>query len=70
MVGSAILRRLAREDCGVPIADRSVLDLKRQRETEGWLARERPDAIFMAAAKVVGILANDTFSGHCHVSQE
>jgi len=35
--------------------------LKRQSETEDWLARERPDAIFIAAAKVGGILANETY---------
>jgi GDP-L-fucose synthase len=60
MVGSAIARRLAREDCTVIVADRAVVDLRRQRETEEWLARERPDVIFIAAAKVGGILANDT----------
>jgi len=62
MVGSAIFRRLACEDCRVIVADRSVIDLKRQRKTEEWLARERPDAIFLTAAKVGGILAND--AGH------
>ena len=61
MVGSAILRRLAREDCRVIVADRAVIDLRLQKETVEWLARERPDAIFLAAAKVGGILANDTF---------
>ncbi|WP_289781872.1 GDP-L-fucose synthase [Caulobacter sp. RL271] len=61
MVGSAIVRRLAKEDCEVLIAGRDVLDLERQDQVERWLATEKPDAIFMAAAKVGGILANDTY---------
>lgn len=61
MVGSAIVRRLAKEDCEVLTAGRDVLDLERQDQVERWLAAEKPDAIFMAAAKVGGILANDTY---------
>lgn len=60
MVGSAICRRLASEDCAVVTAPRGAVDLRRQAETEGWLASERPDAIFLAAARVGGIQANDT----------
>ena len=60
MVGSALKRRLAREDCEVVTVDRATLDLTRQREVEAWLASVRPDAIVLAAAKVGGILANDT----------
>jgi GDP-L-fucose synthase len=59
MVGSALKRRLAREDCEVATVDRATLDLTRQREVEAWLASVRPDAIVLAAAKVGGILAND-----------
>ena len=61
MVGSAIVRRLAAERCEVLVADRRELDLMRQAEVEAWVARNRPDAIFLAAAKVGGILANDSF---------
>jgi GDP-L-fucose synthase len=61
MVGSAIVRRLAAEDCEVVTAGRETLDLKRQDQVETWMAREKPDAIFLAAAKVGGILANDTY---------
>jgi GDP-L-fucose synthase len=61
MVGSALKRRLAREDCEVVTVDRSTLDLTRQREVEAWLASVRPDAIVLAAAKVGGIVANDTY---------
>lgn len=61
MVGSAIVRRLASESCEVLTAGRDVLDLERQSAVEAWIAQEKPDAIFMAAAKVGGILANDTY---------
>src|SRR5712691_5460886 len=58
MVGSAIVRRLASEDCDVVFAERSVLDLTRQADTEAWLRREKPDVAVIAAAKVGGISAN------------
>jgi GDP-L-fucose synthase len=60
MAGSAIVRRLAREECEVITAGRETVDLMRQKETEDWLAANRPDAIFLAAAKVGGIHANNT----------
>ncbi len=60
MVGSAIVRRLASEDCEVLIADRIAVDLKRQDQTHAWIMENKPDVIFLAAAKVGGILANDT----------
>ena len=60
MVGSALVRRLAGEDCEAITVDRSEVDLIRQAEVEAWLANARPDAIVIAAAKVGGILANDT----------
>lgn len=60
MVGSAVVRRLASEGCEVITAGRDIVDLMRQSEVEAFLAHARPDAIVMAAAKVGGILANDT----------
>lgn len=60
MAGSAIVRRLAREDCTVLTAARSELDLMDQSATRAWFAAYRPDAVVVAAAKVGGILANDT----------
>jgi GDP-L-fucose synthase len=62
MVGSAILRRLeARADAGALLTvDRAELDLLRQAEVEAWFERHRPEAVFLAAAKVGGILANAT----------
>ena len=62
MVGSAIVRRLQREDCEILTASRAEVDLSRQAEVEDWMASARPDAVFLAAAKVGGILANDTYS--------
>jgi GDP-L-fucose synthase len=58
MVGSAIVRRLAREKCEILTAPRGRLDLLRQVEVERWFADNRPDAVFLAAAKVGGIYAN------------
>ena len=62
MVGQAILRRLAEEDCEVLTAERAEVDLTRQAEVEAWMGRVKPDAIFVAAAKVGGILANDSYA--------
>lgn len=61
MVGSAIVRRLESEGCDIMRPDRAGLDLRRQDEVESWVAREKPQAVFVAAAKVGGILANDTY---------
>jgi GDP-L-fucose synthase len=63
MVGSALVRRLAREDCEVLTADRAALDLRRQAETEAWMADAKPEAVFLAAARVGGIAANDARPG-------
>jgi len=61
MVGGAILRRLKTEDCEILIAGRDGLDLRRQADVEKWVLTNRPDAVFVAAAKVGGILANDSY---------
>lgn len=61
MVGSAIVRRLARESCEVLVAPRNELDLTNQAQVADWMSRARPDAVVLAAAKVGGILANDTY---------
>jgi GDP-L-fucose synthase len=61
MVGSAVVRRLGGEGCEVMTAGRDVVDLKRQAEVEAFVRDARPDAVVMAAAKVGGILANDTY---------
>ncbi len=60
MVGSAIVRRLASESCEILTIGHRDLDLTRQAEVEAWMNDSRPDAVFLAAATVGGILANDT----------
>lgn len=60
MAGSAIVRRLAREECEVITASRAELDLRSQYDVNAWIADKRVDAIFLAAARVGGILANST----------
>ena len=59
MVGGALLRRLASEDCEVLTVSRDEVDLRCQADVEAWMAEAKPDAVFMAAATVGGILAND-----------
>ena len=61
MVGAALVRRLEQEDCEIITAGREVVDLTRQAEVEAWMNEARPQAVFLAAAKVGGILANDTY---------
>jgi GDP-L-fucose synthase len=61
MVGAAIVRRLQDENCDVLTASRADMDLRDQAAVRGWMQRERPDAVFLAAAKVGGILANDLY---------
>ena len=60
MVGSALVRRLASENCKVLTATRDELDLLRQAAVETWMERARPDVVVIAAATVGGIFANDT----------
>lgn len=59
-VGSALLRRLAEEDCILLTVERKDLDLTRQTHVEEWIKETRPQAVFLAAAKVGGIVANDS----------
>ena len=61
MVGSALVRRLAREQCEILTADRAQLDLTRQDQVSTWMEAAKPQAVFMAAAKVGGILANASY---------
>lgn len=60
MVGSALVRRLSQENCEVLTVGREELDLTDQRAVLGWMHNHRPQAVFLAAARVGGILANAT----------
>jgi GDP-L-fucose synthase len=60
MVGSALLRRLAREEVKLVTVDRREVDLCNQAQVFDWFAKVRPQVIFLAAAKVGGIVANNT----------
>jgi GDP-L-fucose synthase len=63
MVGAALVRRLATEDVELLTVRRSEMDLRDQAAVSGWFAAKRPQAVFLAAAKVGGIVANNTLRG-------
>ena len=58
MVGSALVRRLNDENCEILTCD---LDLRKQAKTHAWMSDNKPQVVIIAAAKVGGILANDTY---------
>jgi GDP-L-fucose synthase len=60
MVGSALVRRLAQEDVKLLTVPRRELDLRDQKAVFDWFAENAPQVVFLAAAKVGGIIANDT----------
>ena len=61
MVGAAIVRRLASENCEVLTATRADMDLIEQAEVRHWMADNKPEVVVVAAAKVGGILANSSY---------
>lgn len=61
MVGSAVVRNLQSADCQLVLADRQQLDLTRQESVERFLQSERPEVVVIAAARVGGIHANQTY---------
>jgi GDP-L-fucose synthase len=61
MVGSALVRRLVQEDCEILAATRAELDLRDAGAVREWAAAKRPQAVFLAAAKVGGIAANNAY---------
>ena len=61
MVGAALTRRLKQENCELLTANRHDLNLIRQDAVENWMHTARPQVVFLAAAKVGGIAANDTY---------
>ena len=60
MVGSAVSKRLASEDCELFLVKRPELDLRDQKAVRSWLNKNKPDVIVVAAATVGGILANSS----------
>lgn len=64
MVGSAIKRKLeSRGFSNLILCKSSVLDLRDQASTTAFFKKERPEYVFLAAAKVGGIMANSTYQG-------
>ncbi len=63
MVGGALTRRLAEENVNLLTVARSEVDLRDQAAVNKWFAANRPQAVFLAAATVGGIVANDTLRG-------
>jgi len=61
MAGSAIVRRLDREDCHIVVASRRELDLRNSDAVDRFMARAKPDAVVVAAGKVGGIRANSAY---------
>ncbi len=60
MVGAAIVRRLASENCEIVTATRAELDLRSPDQVRAFVDRHRPDAVFLTAGKVGGVLANQS----------
>ena len=60
MAGAALVRRLASENCITLSAARGTLDLRDRSAVRGWMERERPDVVILAAARVGGVFANAT----------
>jgi GDP-L-fucose synthase len=63
MVGGALVRRLAQEDVELLTVPRHEVDLRDQAAVVSWFAKARPQAVFLAAAKVGGIGANSALRG-------
>ena len=60
MVGSALVRRLAQEECELLRVRRDTVDLRNQAAVDRWFDQHRPEAVLLAAARVGGIHANDS----------
>lgn len=61
MLGSAVVRRLAQEDCEILTVAREELDLRDQAGVKAWFEAVRPDVVVLAAARVGGVLANSRY---------
>ena len=61
MVGRALIRRLATENCEILTSNRHTVDLKNQAAVENWFKKNKPNVVFLAAARVGGVHANRSF---------
>jgi len=61
MVGAALVRGLQSENCEILTVNRDAVDLRDQAATRDWVTFAKPDLVFLAAARVGGILANDSY---------
>jgi GDP-L-fucose synthase len=61
MAGSAIVRRLAQENCTLLTVERKDLDLSKEEQTFRWFEKEHPDVVVHAAGRVGGIQANNSY---------
>ena len=61
MVGSAVCRELEKENCQVIKTPRSETDLMDKQSLDRWMSSNNPDAVIICAAKVGGILANQSY---------
>lgn len=61
MVGAGLVRQLEKEDCTILTVDRGTLDLRDSQAVSVWMKANKPQAVILAAAKVGGIVANDTY---------
>jgi GDP-L-fucose synthase len=61
MVGAALVRRLEKENCTILTVGRDRVDLRDASAVKGWMQANAPQAVILAAAKVGGIVANDSW---------
>ena len=61
MVGKAVVRLLEKKNCEIFTSDRHSLDLTNQKDVNHWVAFNKPDVVIICAAKVGGILANNSY---------
>jgi GDP-L-fucose synthase len=63
MVGSALVRRLAQEECSILSVGHDAVDLRDQSAVDRWFDAHQPEAVILAAARAGGIHANDNYPG-------
>ena len=61
LVGKTLCKRLEKENCKILIVNKRSLDLRDFKKTDRWLKSNKPDYIFLAAARVGGILENSSY---------